>query len=625
MVMSDAQSSRDEIALQLKELHLQSRLLCDSDPGQSLKIAEKALHLAESHGFSEDVILAKENMAYQIWHGGNIDEALSLLEETRQKRISTHFFDYYDWCVKSISMIHWGQGNFDIAFQTIYDALPLLDEYREEKDKCLCYWALGVFHFDLKDIDRAMDYYSRSLELSKDDLLLDNNITAYNLVGLGCCAKERDLLDESKGYFKKALNKSDHYNQWMQRSRCLFEIGLIYQLEKSYEQASFHLSESLLLRREHKAIPGMISCLMALTEIEKEQGYFTKAVEFVNEALSLSEKLGSKTKLFQCYEKLSSLYRTLQDYEKAYFFLEKFHQVRSEVYGERTSNRIKELESNFVKLKSEKEAEIQKLINVELKEANEVIKTKNDEILASVNYARLIQQAILPSDELLRSYFPDHFLLYLPKDIVAGDFYWIEQAGNQLLFAVADCTGHGVPGAMMSVMCSNALSRAVKEFELISPAHILDRTASILAENFSKNGNSLRDGMDIALCSLDLNSGDLTFAGANQLLYVIKGEEPLIIQGNKQPVGDFDDLQPFQEEKIQLEKGDMLFLYSDGYGDQFGGPNSKKYKSPVLKEFLFRNHEKPTFQQGEELLREFHSWKGSNEQTDDVCILGIRY
>ena len=623
--MTDQQFQSEEARSQARQLHLESRLLCDTDPARSLEKAEITLAIALQHHLTEEEILAKENIAYQVWHGGDIHKALTLLEETQTQRINTGYLEFYDWCIKSISMIHWGQGNFDLAFQTIYDALPLLDENSEEKDKCLCYWALGVFYFDLKDIDRSLEYYRKSLALSREDHLLDNNITAYNLIGLGCCSKEFGDLDGAKSYFEDAQKKSSEYQQWMQRSRCLYEIGLIYQSEKSYELASLHLSESLLLRREHKAIPGMISCLIALTDIEKEQGNFSKAVEYVNEALIHSEKLGSKTKLFQCYERLSALYKTLQDYEKAYFFLEKFHQVRSEVYGERTNNRIKELESNFVKLKSEKEAEIQRLINVELKEANEVIKTKNDEILASVNYARLIQQAILPSDELLHRFFPEHFLLYLPKDIVAGDFYWIEQAGNKLLFAVADCTGHGVPGAMMSVMCSNALSRAVKEFELISPAHILDSTASILAENFSKNGNTLRDGMDIGLCSLDLNSGALTFAGANRLLYVIKGYEPLIIQGNKQPVGDFEDIQPFLESNIQLEKGDMLFLYSDGYGDQFGGPNSKKYKSPLLKEFLFRNHEKPIVEQREELFREFQSWKGANEQTDDVCILGIRF
>lgn len=625
MAKSDSVSSRDELALHLKELHLQSRLLCDSDPEQSLQIAEKALHLAGSSGLDHHVILAKENMAYQIWHGGNIEKALSLLEETRSERIASNYFDYYDWCVKSISMIHWGQGNFDVAFQTIYDALPLLDEYRKEKDKCLCYWALGVFHFDLKDIERAIDYYSRSLELSEEDKLLDNNITAYNLIGLGCCAKDRGKLDESKRYFEEALRKSDQYQQWMQRSRCLYEIGLIYQVERSYEQASDFLSESLLLRREHNAIPGMISCLMALTEIEKDQGHFSKAVEFVNEALIHSEKLGSKTKLFQCYEKLSSLYRTLQDYEKAFLFLEKFHQVRSDVYGERTSNRIKELESNFVKLKSEKEAEIQRLINVELKEANEVIKTKNDEILASVNYARLIQQAILPSEELLGNYFPDYFLLYLAKDIVAGDFYWIEPVGNKILFAVADCTGHGVPGAMMSVMCSNALTRAVKEFNLVSPALILDKTASILAENFSKNGNSLRDGMDIALCCLDVESGIITFSGANRPLFIIKREVPVILVGNKQPIGDFEDVQSFQEERMQLEKGDILYLYSDGYGDQFGGPKNKKFKGSALREFLKKISNLRTIEQKRKLLEGFESWKDTNEQTDDVCILGIRF
>ncbi len=623
--MSDQQFQSEEARSQARLLHLESRLLCDTDPSKSLETAEKTLAIALKHHLTEEEILAKENIAYLVWHGGDIHKALTLLEETQAQRIKLGYLEFYDWCIKSISMIHWGQGNFDIAFQTIYDALPLLDENSEEKDKCLCYWALGVFYFDLKDFDRSLEYYRKSLALGREDQLLDNNISAYNLIGLGCCAKEYGNLDEAKSYFEQALHKSSEYRQWMQRARCLYEIGLVYQIQKDYDQAKNYLSESLLLRRAHQSVPGIISCLMALTEIEKELGNFRKAVELVNEALEHSEALESKTKLFQCYEKLSSLYRTLQDYEKAFIYLEKFHQVRSEVYGERSSNRIKELESNFAKLQSEKEAEIQRLINGELKNANELIRTKNEEILASVQYAKLIQQAILPSEELLSTFFQDHFLLYIPKDIVAGDFYWIEPIEKKILFAVADCTGHGVPGAMMSVMCSTALSRAVKEFTLTSPARILDKTAEILAESFSKSGNSLRDGMDIGLCCIDIETRELIFAGAQRSLYLFKGNELSMLTGDKQPIGDFEDLKTFQEEKIQLNKGDMLYLFSDGYGDQFGGLNNKKFKTSVLREVLQRIRSKSTAEQKEELLNEFQSWKGLNEQTDDVCLLGIRF
>jgi serine phosphatase RsbU (regulator of sigma subunit) len=623
--MSDTLINIDDPRTYARKLHLEARLLCDTDTKQSLDKAEEALAVSIKNQLVEEEILAKENIAYQIWHGGNIEKALELLDETKGKRIQIGFFEYYDWCVKSISMIHWGQGNFDIAFQIIYDALTLLDENSKEKDKCLCYWVLGVFHFDLKDYERSRKYYQRSLEISREDELLDNNITAYNLIGLGCCAKEDELLEEARLYFENALQKSNEYRQWMQRSRCLFEIGLIFQLQKGFESATNYISESLLLRRAHHSVPGMISCLMALTEIEKDQGNFRKAVEYVNEALEHSQLLGSKTKLFQCYEKLSSLYRTLQDYEKAFMYLEKFHQMRSEVYGERSNNRIKELESNFLKLRSEKEAEIQRLINVELKNANEVIQTKNEEILSSVQYARLIQQAILPSDEHLMDYLPHHFVLYLPKDIVAGDFYWIEILDDKILFAVADCTGHSVPGAMMSVMCSTALSRAVKEFNLSSPALILDKTAEILTESFAKSSSSLKDGMDLALCCFDPKKQQITFAGAQRPIWLFRQGELIEFKGDKQPIGAFEERQAFSEIDLSVEKGDTLYLFTDGFVDQFGGTNSKKFKSVQLKELLqhIQNERLPV--QQEQLLASFNNWKGSEDQTDDICFLGIRF
>jgi serine phosphatase RsbU (regulator of sigma subunit)/Tfp pilus assembly protein PilF len=607
------------------QLHQESRLLCDTDPAKSKGKANELLDLARTYGTIEYQILAKENIAYQTWHGGDIPNALKLLEETSSTRKDLQFYAYYDWCAKSISMIHWGQGQYDVAFQTIYDALTLLDEKSQEKDKCLCYWVLGVFFYDLKDYARSLEYYERSFDLSKNDALLDNNISSYNLIGIGCCLKEQGEISEAINHFEHALDLSKKYRQWMQRSRCLYELGNVHYKLEDLSTARTFTTESLRVRSEHQAFPGMISCLMLLADIDKKESFYLQGIEKMQEALQLAEKLRSKTKLYLCYEKLADLHRSLNDYEKAFLFLEKHHELRSEVHGEQSNNRIKELESNFNKLKSEKEAEIQRLINVELKNANELIQSKNEEILSSVHYARLIQQAILPSDDLLKEHLPSHFLLYLPKDIVAGDFYWIELRDDTILFAVADCTGHGVPGAMMSVMCSTALSRAVKEFDLSSPALILDKTAEILTESFAKSSSSLKDGMDLALCCYNPKKQQITFAGAQRAIWLFRDSELVEFKGDKQPIGAFEERQAFSEIEISVEEGDLLYLFTDGFADQFGGTNSKKFKSVQLKELLHHIQKEPLSLQQAQLLTSFNNWKGSEDQTDDICFMGIRF
>jgi serine phosphatase RsbU (regulator of sigma subunit) len=605
-------------------LHIESRSLCDTDSERSVKKAQECLQIAQKYGFKEEEILAKENLAYHLWHGGDIAEALKLLYACRSHRLDMKFYSYYDWCVKSIALMHWGQGNYDEAFQTVYDALTILDTTENEKDKCLCYWSLGVFNYDLKDFERSQEYYQKSVKLSEEDPLLDNNITAYNLIGIGCCMKETGDTEQARMYFERALEKSGQYLQWMQRARCLFELGTLFFERKEFNQARSFLENSLEIRRDHSSLPGMISCLMSLSDIELELKSFDLAVEHLSEALDISEKLGSKTKRFQCYEKMALLYRSKGEHERAFEFLQKYHEVRSEVFGERSNNRIKELERNFSSMQAEKEAEIQRLINVELKDANELISNRNVEILASVNYARMIQQAILPSENSLAEHLDNFFLIYLPKDIVAGDFYWLETHENKVLFAVADCTGHGVPGGMLSVLCSTALTRAVKEYDLTSPARILEKTRSLVADAFSKSEQTLNDGMDIALCCLDKSTKTLVFAGAQRHLLLIRNGELEEFKGNKQPIGRSDMSDAFEEKEISLRTGDLFYLTTDGYADQFGGENDKKYKSSVLRDLLLEISSDALPVQKEILLTKHLEWKGPKEQTDDICILGLK-
>lgn len=249
---------------------------------------------------------------------------------------------------------------------------------------------------------------------------------------------------------------------------------------------------------------------------------------------------------------------------------------------------------------------------------------KNAEIVDSINYAQRIQQAILPSIE--DKHLPLQFhLWYLPKDIVAGDFYWITvqkiQGQDFVFFAVADCTGHGVPGAMMSVLCTNALNESVRKLNTPSPAILLEHVNDYLKAYLSTNTQHLADGMDISIACFDQKFYQLRWSGANNPLWVSRSETTHYLDPTKRPVGKSEREIPFEELEMKLQKGDRLFLFSDGYPDQFGGEQGKKIKTKGLRSWYEESLHYSVAEQLDHLKTAFLNWKGTEDQIDDVCIL----
>ena len=253
-----------------------------------------------------------------------------------------------------------------------------------------------------------------------------------------------------------------------------------------------------------------------------------------------------------------------------------------------------------------------------------LIEAKNEEITDSIAYAKRIQKAILPSQKSISEFFTDCFILFKPKDIVAGDFYWMASQKETTLLAVADCTGHGVPGAMVSVVCHGALNRSIKEFNLHKPSEILDKTREIVIETFDKSDEDVKDGMDIALCTFNTQRTTMNYSGANNSLYLIRDGEFREIKPDKQPIGKFLEAKPFTNHELDIKPGDCIYLFSDGFADQFGGDKGKKLKYATFKEMLLQNHQIPMSDQRTILKNSFEKWRGELEQVDDVCVIGVR-
>lgn len=259
---------------------------------------------------------------------------------------------------------------------------------------------------------------------------------------------------------------------------------------------------------------------------------------------------------------------------------------------------------------------------------NAILENKNVQITDSIKYAKHIQNAILPSHNTVKKYLDETFIVYKPKDIVAGDFYWIHPRNNgEVLLAAADSTGHGVPGAMVSVVCTNALNQAVKEFGLTDPGMILDKVRELVSDAFQQSdSDEVRDGMDISLCLIDKNKRILKWAGANNPLWIIRenSDDLEVVRPDKQSVSKTDNPVPFKTHTVQLNKGDCFYLFTDGYADQFGGSSSKKYMQKRIKKLLLSIYRKTMSTQKKLITDNLMHWMGKQEQVDDICFIGIR-
>lgn len=263
----------------------------------------------------------------------------------------------------------------------------------------------------------------------------------------------------------------------------------------------------------------------------------------------------------------------------------------------------------------------------EIAEQKKVIEEKNNDITASIRYAKRIQVAILPPDEFVKNYLPKTFVLFKPKDIVSGDFYWLSDKKDKVLFAAVDCTGHGVPGAFMSIVGHNLLDQIVAEQGLTKPSEILDALNKSVSDTLRQtHTDDVKDGMDIALCAFDRKTKQFEYAGAFNPLWLIRNGMIIETKADKFPIGNLKigEQKKFSNHTIQLLEGDTLYIFSDGYADQFGGPNGKKLKYSVFKNMLLSIQHLSMEEQGEYLNKAIEEWKGPLEQVDDILVIGTR-
>ena len=577
-----------------------------------------------------------------------------------------------------LGIIYEERGLYPLALEYHEKSLKIHTKLKNKLGIANSYNNLGILYSDIGDTALALDYYKKSAPLWED-------LKDYS--GLANCLNNIGVLMQKAGKNRQAMSKFIEARENFKKidnlpgyGMTVFNIGVSYGRMFLYDSSIYYLDTASIIFREISDYSQLSASLHQLSFISNALGdeasnkgnhseakmFYQRAFVLANEAVDYARKIQAASAILDGLMTKFESQARLGDYQAAYFTLldhtwqkdsvDRANGMRELLGMKYQFEYDKQVERDSLKAYEQKlitDAKLEKektqrfalyggiivlltfggfiynrfRISQKQKKIIEnqklLVEEKNNEILDSINYAKRIQAAILPPTKVINETLKDNFVLYLPKDIVAGDFYWMQKLDDVVLIAAADCTGHGVPGAMVSVVCNNALNRSVKEFGLTEPAKILDKTREIVIEEFSKADENVKDGMDISLVSI-AQSQSLQFSGAHNPLWIIRNGELIETKGDKQPVGNFDYQKPFKNNEVALLPGDVLYIFTDGIIDQFGGTKGKKFKAKAFKELLLSIQKQSLSEQKTTIQTKFNEWKGSLDQVDDICVIGVR-
>ncbi|MES2588006.1 MAG: tetratricopeptide repeat protein [Bacteroidota bacterium] len=533
--------------------------------------------------------------------------------------------------LKIIGTCNWYFADYLTSLEKCLEALKIYQEIEDIKGESDSTNTISYVYASLGDYENALKYSKHNLKLKHE--MADKAGEASALVTIGVNNMRMGNHQNALKYLLDAfaIEEADRETKAFilaYKGEVYFHLG---DYENSLKQLKLALTEV-----ESIISKNMIAhCLNFLGKIYTHQNRPDKAIPFLEKGLMYSIEIDSKQEIYEIHKTLSFAYEQKGDITKAFEHFKLYHVIKEEVFNAENAQKIKTIQFQIQTQNIQKESEMERQKNVELIKAydeiamiQKEISEKNKSITDSINYAKKIQQAMLPHRSSILASFPHSFVLYKPKDIVSGDFYWFNQQDDTLLIAVADCTGHGVPGAFTSLICSEKLHDAAKHNHI--PGEILsivnkDVKISLRQE---ETKDSTKDGMDIALCLVDLKNNLVQFAGANRPIWIVRKDSNHIeeIKGTKSSIGGYtEDESLFETHTIEFNEGDTFYISSDGYADQDGGENHKKLMTKTFKELILSIQDKPLKQQGKFLEEYITNWRGEVQQLDDILVIGIKH
>jgi len=596
-------------------------------------------------------------------------EGLILAQKANDKKNLIFLYNNIGLLYKDKSLDEKALDNFIAAEKTA-------ESINDKRGIAMSVHNIGILYQTQKLYEKALLNYSSALEIFKE--IEDKEATAQLLNSFGALSYELDDKSKALDYFLQSLSYMEELGNKKGIADGLNNVAIIYEEMNNYTKAMEYHKRSLNICRDQNDSRGVSTSLFNIALIYKNQNETTNSINYIDSAITIAKNVNGLDLLKEYYKTLSEIYYSIGDYKTSLSYFTTSAQINDSLVNQDRNKQILEMSTKYQTEKKEKENELlkqqnelqnlnlnrQKIINssvslglllvivlaffiykgykqkkiannqleeknILIEEKSKIVEEKNKDITDSIRYAKRLQTAILKPENTLTNYFDDGFIFFKPKDIVSGDFYWFEKFGNLSLIAAADCTGHGVPGAFMSIIGCNLLSQAVNEYAITQPAAILNSINKGLTKVLQHKRDAdeiVSDGMDIALCSFNSDTMTLEYSAAYNPMWLIRENSVIEFTADKFPVGAFLDSQErlFTRNEIPVKKGDMVYIFSDGYADQFGGPKGKKFKYKKFQELLIENHLKAMTNQRTVLEHTINQWKGDLEQVDDILVIGIQ-
>ncbi|PLW99472.1 MAG: hypothetical protein C0594_17035 [Marinilabiliales bacterium] len=579
------------------------------------------------------------------------------------------------------------QGKYNEAAKNTLEAIHYLEKTSYTKELATAYLSLGMILMEQLNFDKAIGYYLQSKQLYQK--ISNKKGLSAALLNIGDVYLEKKNYKESREYFNKAATIKEELEDKRGLAYCYNNMGISYKGENKLADAEKYYLLALKLKKETSDKKGIATTLGNLAELSLKTKNYKQAIDYAGESLKISTDIGALSEISYAHIHLSDAYASLNNTSKAYFHLQEYIILKDSVYNLKRNKQIEELETKYQtekkqlvidNLEKEKEIDKQKMIAqkarnrqqtliiygfivvlfiivifstllyrvlIQKKRANKLLALQNkkiqgqkQEIDDSIHYARQIQRAVLSELEHTIPNSMEYFVLFKPKDVVSGDFYWGTRINEWLILAAADCTGHGVPGAFMSMLGVSFLNEIVRKNEVTKTSDVLNLLRNNIIDALKQKEKasdssslSIKDGMDIRLVVINTQTLICQWSGANNPLYIVrKGKLFEEIKPEKQPIAIHVKMTPFTNHETKLQKGDIIYLITDGFPDQFGGKKGKKFKYKKFKQLLIDNSDKPMEEQKNALKNSLHEWMSHTnpydgnpfEQVDDITILGLK-
>jgi serine phosphatase RsbU (regulator of sigma subunit) len=626
---------------------------------------EKALAIQTRIGHLAGMSACENNLGNIHNAAGRIRESIAAYERSIELDLLIGSAKGAAQTKMNIAIIYMEQGDLPRALDLFFEAMAVSEKYGDKLNVANCLNNIANAYLQNRDYDLAIENLAKAADIQRE--INDLSGLTYTYHRLGSVNLELGNHTEAEKHLRTSLFIAASIGDERNLATAENQMGNLMRMIGLPDSARHYFVSAVNRFQLIGDIRGQAMVLVKLGGFELENQRPKVALDLGRQALGINQKLESKSLYREVYDLLYQAEAALGNYREALRLLELNRMMNDSLFNEQNTKEMLTrqflYETEILETLNRAELEKQEAIRMEegkrkdqqrnglllvlvlvsglgisafrsyrrkirdnqiITEQKQRVEEKNREILQSIAYARRLQEAVLPPPRVVKEFFADSFLLYLPKDIVSGDFYWMESCEGVSYFAVGDCTGHGVPGAMLSVIGLNGLNRALSELHITEPKDILEHLTSVLKTSFERSEATVRDGMDISVCALDTRTNRIVYAGANSPLWVARNGTIEVYKPDRRPVGFHDAEKPFTQQEIQLLPGDTIYLLTDGYADQIGGPKAQKMKTKLFRERLTELSILPLPEQRQILFDEFIQWQGKAEQTDDVCVMGVR-